>query len=84
MLKDLLSIAFGLLVFAVLCWIFVRITRRVRKGGAKGATMTMLRSMYDVQGSEGKRAIETIVELKAGKKLEEQESGEGGDEPDAE
>ena len=81
MLRDILSVGSGLLILAAVCAIFIRISRKVRRGGAKGATAAMLGSMYDLQGTEGKRAIETIVETKSEKKLEEQESGdgEGGD-----
>ena len=79
MLKDILSIAFGFLILAVLIAIFVRISRKVRRGGARGATIAMLGSLYDAQGKDGKRAIETISELKAGKKLEEQESSDDKD-----
>jgi hypothetical protein len=75
------SILFGIIIIAAVCAVFVHIGRKARRGGA-GETIAYLGSTYDLHGKDGKRAIETIVELKAGKKLEEQESGEGDDEPD--
>jgi hypothetical protein len=81
-MKEILSFALGLFILAAMCWIFVRITRRIRRGGGSPETMAALGSMYDLQGRDERRATETIVELKAGKKLEEQESGEGDDEPE--
>jgi len=82
-MNTILSIGIGVLIFAAVLAVFVRIGRRARRGGA-GATAAYLGSTYDLHGRDGKRAIETIVELKAGKKLEEQESGEGDDETDEE
>ena len=73
-MKELISFGFAILVLLFVCIIFVVISRKVRRGGAGGATIATLGSLYDLYGKDGKRAIETVVELKAGKKLEEQES----------
>ena len=83
MLKDILSVVAGLLILTAVCAVFIRISRRVRRGGS-GETAAYLGSTYDLHGRDGRRAIETIVELKAGKKLEEEESGDGDGEDDAE
>jgi hypothetical protein len=79
MLDHVLSIGLGVFIIIGLCVLFARISRKVRKGGGSGATIAILGSTYDMHGRDGKRAIETIVELKAGKKLEEQESSDGED-----
>jgi hypothetical protein len=70
-MRDLISMGFALLVLVAVCVIFVRISRKARRGGS-GATVAMLGSLYDLHGKDARRAIETIVEVKAGKKLEEQ------------
>lgn len=59
-------------------YICYRFYRRLKRGGA-GETVATLGATYDMQGKDQKRAIETIVELKAGKKLEEQESSDPPD-----
>jgi hypothetical protein len=81
-MNTILSGAIGLIIIAAVLSIFFRIRRRARRGGA-AETAAYLGSTYELQGRDGKRAIETIVELKAGKKLEEQESGERDDETDS-
>ncbi|MHC4362421.1 MAG: hypothetical protein ACYSTZ_06305 [Planctomycetota bacterium] len=73
-MNELFSIGLVIIIIVVICTIFIRISRKVRKGGGSGATIAILGSTYDAHSKNGKRAIETIVELKAGKKLEEQES----------
>ncbi len=78
-MKELISLGFALLILVGVCIIFVRISRKVRRGGSGGTSITTLGALYDLHGKDGKRAIETIVELKAGKKLEEQESSDNND-----
>jgi hypothetical protein len=78
-MDHVISIGVGIVIIVGLCLLFYRISRKVRKGGGSGATIAILGSTYDLHGRDGKRAIETIVELKAGKKLEEQESSDGDD-----
>ena len=51
----------------------------MRRGGSGGMSVAMLGSLYDLHNRDGRRAIETIVEVKAGKKLEEQESSDNLD-----
>ena len=79
MLKEILSIVFGLLIIAGIVAVFVRISMRIRRGGGSPETASLLGSLYIVQDRDGRRAIEDIVEVKAEKKLEEEESGEDKD-----
>jgi hypothetical protein len=78
-MKEFISLGFALLILAIVCIIFIRISRKVRRGGSGGTSITTLGALYDLHSKDGKRAIETIVEQKAGKKMEEQESS---DKPD--
>jgi hypothetical protein len=78
-MNDWLSLGFALLILIIVCIIFVRISRKVRRGGAGGTSAATLGSLYDLHSSDARRAIETIVEDKAGKKLEEQESSDSLD-----
>jgi len=73
-LKDWISIGFGLLILVLVCTIFVRISRKVRRGGSGGASLVTLGALYEMHNKDAKRAIETIVEDKAGKKSVEEES----------
>ena len=75
----LISLGLAILILLIVCGVFIRISNKARRGGTGGASITMLGSLYDMHGKDGRRAIETIVEVKAGKKLEEQESSEGKD-----
>ena len=77
-MNELISLGFALLILAIVCIIFIRISRKVRRGGS-GATITTLGALYDLHSKDGRRAIETIVEVKAGKKLEERESSDNLD-----
>jgi hypothetical protein len=74
-MNNIFSIILSVIILAALLHIFYRVYKRVRKGGS-AATLTALGSTYDLHSKDEKRAIETIVELKAGKKLEEQESSD--------
>ena len=75
-MKEIVSIGFALLILAIICTIFIRISRKARRGGSGGASIATLGALYDLHSKDGRRAIETIVEVKAGKKLEEQDSSE--------
>ena len=78
-MDTLISIGFALLILAIVLIIFIRISRKVRRGGS-GATIATLGSLYDLHNKDSRRAIETIVEINAGKKMEEQKSS-GGEAP---
>ena len=75
-MKELISFGFALLILVIVCVIFIRISRKARRGGSGGASIATLGSLYDLHSKDGRRAIETIVEVKAGKKLEEQDSSD--------
>ena len=75
-MKEIISFGFALLILAIVCIIFVRISRKVRRGGSGGTSITTLGALYDLHSKDGRRAIETIVEEKADKKLEEQDSSD--------
>ncbi len=77
-MNEFVSIGFSIVLLAAVIAIFIRISRKVKKGGS-GATITALGALYDLHSAEGKRSIETIVELNAKKKLEEQESSDTED-----
>ena len=70
-----ISLGFALLILAIVLIIFVRISRKVRRGGS-GATIATLGALYDLHAKDSRRAIETIVEINAEKKLEEQKSSD--------
>ena len=69
LMDTLISLGFALLILAIALIIFVRISRKARRGGS-GATVTTLGSLYDLHNKDRRGAIETIVEINAGKKME--------------
>jgi len=46
----------------------------------KGSRAASITAFHDMQPSDKQNAVEVVVEQKAGRKLEEQRSGEGTDE----
>jgi hypothetical protein len=74
--REVLTILFALALLILVCVIFVRISRKVRRGGSGGLSITMMGSLYDLHGKDGRRAIETIADVKAGRKMEEQKSSD--------
>ena len=78
-MNIIISLGLAVIILVAILVIFIYVWRKVRKGGAGGATIALLGSTYDLHGKDGRRAIETVVELKAGKKLEEQESSDDDD-----
>ncbi|UCG50867.1 MAG: hypothetical protein JSW58_11770 [Candidatus Latescibacterota bacterium] len=75
-MNNWISLGLALLILAIVLIIFVRISRKARRGGTGGATITTFGALYDLHNKDRRRAIETIVEMNAGKKLEEQESSD--------
>jgi hypothetical protein len=75
-MNDWISLGVAIVILVVASAIFIRISRKARRGGS-GATVTGFGALYDLHNRDKRRAIETIVEVNAGKKLEEQKSGEG-------
>ncbi len=64
-------LAFFLLIAAI--YLFIRISRKLRKGGGS-LTTTMLGATDLFYDKEKKNAVRQIVEMKTGKKQEEQSS----------
>ena len=77
-MNVLVSLGVAVLILVVLCTLFVRVSRKVRRGGS-GETIASLGCLYDLHTASGRRAIETIAEVKAGKKMEEQEASDNKD-----
>jgi hypothetical protein len=78
-MNTYLSLGLALLILVIVCIVFIRISIKVRRGGSGGTSITTLGALYDLHSKDARRAIETIVEVKAGKKLEEQESSDSSD-----
>ena len=61
------------LVLLALLWMIV--TGRLSRG--EGGGIASLTAFHDFQPKDGQQAVEIIIEQKAGKKVEEQSTGEG-------
>ena len=77
---NVTSLAAALAILIGFITFFVWISRRVRRGGG-GQTAGMLGAAHEMLSEDRRRAGETILEERAGKKLHEEESGdpEGND-----
>jgi hypothetical protein len=69
---DFIFILIGIAMLAALIWAVA--TGKLKSNGPGGAALT---AMHDVLPQDKQAAIEIVMEQKAGKKWEEQESGEG-------
>lgn len=72
---DLILILIGIGILVVLVWAVA--TGQLKSSGPGGAALT---SMHDFSPRDKQEAIEIIMEQKAGKRWEEQDSGKGKDE----
>ena len=72
-MEDLLQLGFAFLVLLLTGFIFVHISRKLRRGGGS-LTTTMLGATDLFYDKEKKNAVRQIVEMKAGTKQEEQGS----------
>ena len=72
---NVTSLVVALAILAGFITVFVWISRRVRRGGG-GQTAGMLGATHEMLSEDRRRAGETILEERAGKKLQEDESGE--------
>ena len=66
------------LIFVFLCiviGVLIKISVKIRRGGG-GITPVLLGSTFELHNKDRQKAIEMIVELNAGKKMEEQESSD--------
>ena len=73
--QNFISLLFAAVVLIAAVWLFIHISRKLRKGGGS-MTTTLLGSTYLFYDKEKKKAVKYIVERKAGKKMEEQSSEE--------
>jgi hypothetical protein len=72
-MSDIFSIFLTLAILLLFIGIFVKVSRGLRKGG--GSMTTIMYGATDAfYHKDKKKAIEVIVEQKAGKRLEEQSS----------
>jgi hypothetical protein len=74
-IHELFTIVLPVVILILVTFIFLRISRRMRKRGGS-FTSLLLGSTYELHGRDRREAIEVIVEQKAGKKQEEPESGD--------
>ncbi|HSQ74410.1 MAG TPA: hypothetical protein VLT13_02565 [Bacteroidota bacterium] len=72
---DIILILIGIGILVILVWIVA--TGGLKSNGPGGAALT---SMHDFSPRDKQEAIEIIMEQKAGKRWEEQHSGDGEDE----
>ncbi|KPJ59788.1 MAG: hypothetical protein AMJ46_09870 [Latescibacteria bacterium DG_63] len=70
-----ISLGVAVVILVTVLVIFVRISMKVRRGGS-GTTTVGLGALYDLHNKDKRRAIETIVEVNAGKELENQKSSD--------
>jgi hypothetical protein len=68
------AVVFALIFLGLALFLF-GIWRKIRK--RSGSATIMLGAMHDILHEDMQRAAEVIVEREAGKKMEEEESGEG-------
>ena len=71
---DIILILIGIGILVILVWIVA--TGQLKSSGPGGAALT---SMHDFSPRDRQEAIEIIMEQKAGKRWEEQHSGDGED-----
>jgi len=71
--SDTFNIILAAVLFLLVIFIFVRIALRVRKYGGN-MTTTMLASTFEFLNKDKRKAVEEIVEVKANKKMEEENS----------
>ena len=74
-MDGLFEIILALSILFLLIFTFIRLSMRIRRGG--GSMMTIMSGATDsFLDKEKKKAVEMIVEQNAGKKMDEQQSGE--------
>jgi len=72
----------GVITWAILIGLALLLLLAIASGrmSGKGSTAASITAFHDMQPRDKQNAVEVIVEQKAGKKLEDQKSGEGTDE----
>ena len=74
--SELLSISLVAVLILFVIYVFIKVALRIRKNGGS-LTTTMFASTYEFLNKDKQKAIEEIVEMKANKKLEEEQNGIG-------
>lgn len=71
----------GVIIWVILIGLALLLLIAIAGGqmSGKGSSAASITAFHDMQPRDKQNAIEVIAEQKAGKKLEEQESGEGTD-----
>jgi len=71
----------GVIVWVILIGLALLLVIAIASGrmSGKGSSAASITAFHDMQPRDKQNAIEIIAEQKAGKKLEEQKSGEGTD-----
>ncbi len=69
------DVVFWLLLVGMVVAVVITIARGSVGGGGGGAGMPSITALHDLSPADKQRAIEIVVEKKAGKKWMEQESG---------
>jgi hypothetical protein len=70
-MRDLLQLVFAFLLLFCASFLFIHISRKLRKGGGS-LTTTMLGATDLFYDKEKKNAVKQIIEMKTGTKQEEQ------------
>ena len=73
--NDTLNLIVLSLILIMVIALFIRIAIRLRKYGGS-LTTTMFAATYEFLNSDKRKAVKEIVEMKANKKMEGQESDE--------
>ena len=73
-----ITLLFATIIFITFIYLFFRLANRIRKHGGSMLT-TMYASTYEFLDSDKREAVEQVLEMKAGKKMEEELSCEPKD-----
>ncbi len=73
--SEILNILFVIIILAAVIFAFIRIAVKIRRGGGNFTTL-MYGATDEFYNKDKKKAIEQVVEQKAGKKMTEDTSGE--------
>jgi hypothetical protein len=69
------NILFVIIILAAVIFVFIRIAVKIRRGGGSFTTL-MYGATDEFYNKDKKKAIEQVIEQKAGKKMTEDTSGE--------
>jgi hypothetical protein len=78
---DITGVVIWAILIGLALWLLLAIASGRMSG--KGSNAASITAFHDMQPRDKQNAIEVIVEQQAGKRLEEQKSGEGTDEEES-